>query len=672
VINFAYGAIAGYVAYTYSALRAQGELLIPPLPNPLLLAQDIAGKTMGARWNLPHFPTFVKVSGPEPFAAAFAISLLTAVLLALIMHFLVFRPLRDAPPLAKVVATVGIMLILEALIVMRFGSNPVSVASILPTTGIHMFGSVVTVDNLLLAAMAVVLATGLWALFRFTRLGLALRATAENPKGATLLGISPNFQSGLSWVIASVVAGAIGILAAPLTSLTPQNYTLFIIPAFGAALIGGFRSFGTTVAAGLILGIADQWIVLVMSKPWWSGTSWLPQQGVQEMFPFLVIIATLIIRGRGLPGRGAIREGRLPFVPRPKRVAPAAVVLLAVTVTALLLLGFGWRNAIMTSLIGAMIALSLVVLVGFVGQVSLAQLAVAGFGAFALAQVASNWGVPFPFAPLLAILIATAGGTLVSIPALRVRGVQLAAVTLGLAYGLDELIFNDPGLTSATAPPPRLFGLSFGPFSHFPTGDGKVPTAGFGLYLAVVTVLLSLAVVNLRRSPTGRRMLAVRSSERAASGAGINVAQTKLAAFAISSFIAATAGTCLMYFNGGQVGETPFDVFVSLSALATAYIGGITSVSGALIAGALASGGLVFFAIDEIVNITSAELLLAGVGVVLTAVLNPDGIAGAFRVAMADQKRKRSAARPAVANLSLAATEGRQPILSREPTDADA
>lgn len=638
VINFAHGAMAGYIAYTYDALRSEGELVVPPLPNPLAVVEGIANRWLGQSLDLPDFPTFIDLGGRQTFLAALFISLAVAALLGLLLHLLVFRPLRYAPTLAKVVAAVGIMLMLQATLGLRFGTTPRNVQAILPTDGIEVFGGRVAYDRFILAAIIVALAASLWALFRFTRFGLATRAASENEKAATLLGFSPDFLAGASWVLATVLAGLVGILAAPVTSLTPFNYTLFIIPALGAALLASFRSFAIAAGAGLLLGMLDQLLVLVLTKDWWKDTP-LPEQGARQALPFLVLIAAIFLRGKSLPTRGAIVEGRLPFSPRPAHVLPGSIVVVVAVSAGLLVLGFDYRSALMTSLIGSMIALSLVVLVGFVGQISLAQMSIAGFAAFALTRLAGEWGVPFPVGPLVAAAVATVAGVLVGLPALRVRGSNLAVITLALAYVLDGMLFNNRDLTGSTgadvaAPPPEIFGIRFGPFDPFLIGDNDIPTAGFGFFLLLLATLLCLAVVNLRRSPTGRHMLAVRSNERAAAAAGVNVIGTKIAAFAISSFVAGVAGVCVAYFNNGKVSPTAFAVFVSLAALATAYLGGISSVSGAVVAGALFPGGLVFHFFDDVAHLGPWEVLLGGLGLVVTAVVHPEGIAGGLRHAV--------------------------------------
>jgi branched-chain amino acid transport system permease protein len=351
----------------------------------------------------------------------------------------------------------------------------------------------------------------------------------------------------------------------------------------------------------------------------------------------------MALRGDRLPDRGTVDSWRLPSVP-PARVTPLAVGLPVVAaVVGLLVLGPLWRAAIMTTIIAAVMALSFVVLSGFAGQTSLAQMAFAGVAGFALYRFATVWDLPAPLAPILAVLVATAFGVLLGLPALRLRGTNLAIVTLAGGVAITEFVFKnpeyvgDPSTGGATVPNPSLFGwdvgLVLGTQSSRPV---------FGLFLLAVLVVLALAVANLRQSATGRRILAVRSNERAAAAAGIDVARTKMVAFTLSAFIAGVAG-CLIAYRFGSVSSTSFGVVASLTALAFAYLGGLGGVSGAVAAGVLAPSGVVFFGLGELTGSVGAwETFIGGLLLIVMAIKNPEGVAGALR-ARADARRSRRA-----------------------------
>ena len=274
-----------------------------------------------------------------------------------------------------------------------------------------------------------------------------------------------------------------------------------------------------------------------------------------------------------------------------------------------------YRLGLVNSLVGAVICLSLVVLTGYVGQISLAQMAFAGVAGFSLAKLTSAWDVPFPIAPLVAAVLAAVVGVAVGLPALRLRGLGLAVVTLAAAVAVEEAVFKAPALTGGfegTRVPPL-------------PGVGRAGTVGFGLVALVVLVVVALGVVALRRGRLGRRFLAVRANERAAAACGVGLTATKLTAFALSALVAGLGGALLGY-GQGRLSFGSFGVFVSLSYLAAAYLGGIASVSGALVGGLLVPSGLVFTVVDG-----KYQLLVTGLALILVAIARPQGIVGRAR-----------------------------------------
>lgn len=635
VINFAAGAMATYSAYAYDSLRRDGSLFLPPLPRS------------------------VSLGGPLDFWPALLVTLLLAALLGLVCHLLVFRPLRHAPPLMKVVASVGVLITLQALIVLRFANDPRPMLPIFDKRPVHLPGDItIPSDQLILGAIVIAIAVALWALFAFTRFGLATRAAAENERGAVILGYSPDLLAGVNWVLSTVLVGLLGILVATVNgSVNPSSITLLIVPALGAALIGGFTSFGITTIAALGIAMTQNLVQYLSILDWFPQTSRGPLPGVKETVPLLVIIAVLFIRGRPLPSRGSIEGTRLPAAPRPRSVALRAGVMSAACMLGLLTLSPDWRLGITNSLIGIVICLSLVVLTGFAGQISLAQMAIAGISGFTLAKLATSTGVPFPIAPLCGALAATLVGLLIAVPAVRIRGVYLAAVTFAAAIAIENLVFRNPawsgGDDGARVPPPSFLGWDFGPNDPGSLaivgyeGDGKLPNPWFGVVCLFVVLGLAGLVVNVRRSAYGRRMLAVRSNERAAAAAGVSVTGTKLLAFGLAAFIAGLAGA-LSGYRFGSVSPGYFGGFASLTFLAFAFLGGITTVSGAVVGGILVGGGLSFTALDQLLGIGSEyTLLIGGLGLILNAVLNPEGIVGAMsRLKKGVRRRIRGGSHP--------------------------
>jgi ABC-type branched-subunit amino acid transport system ATPase component/branched-subunit amino acid ABC-type transport system permease component len=596
VVNFATGAMALYVAYSYAGLR-RGELLVPfpGLPKTVDLGQELA------------------------FWPAVALSMVIAAALGALLYVLVFRPLRDAPQLAKAVASLGVLVVIQGVLAIRQGTNTVSVAAIFPAERWE-FGSVIVLsDRFYLALTVVVLALVLSAGFRYTRFGLLTRATAESQTGAYVSGVSPDRIALVNWMISAMVAGIAGILIAPVNPLTPVTYTLFVVPALAAAVVGKFQSIVPIVAAGIAIGMLQAEALSLAAD-----FSWMPQTGASELVPLIVILVALVVVGGGMPVRGGLTRQRLGRAPRPRSLLGPTVVGSVVGVLALVLTTGTWRAAVIGTFIAAVIGLSLVVVTGYAGQVSLAQLALAGTAAFSLSTLTEDWGVPFPFAPLLAALVATVVGVVVGLPALRTRGLTLGVVTLALAYAIEAVWFRNSDIvpsSGARVTPPSMFGIDLG------IGVGQeFPRLEFGLVCLVTLVAVALGVAVLRRSTLGSAMLAVRANERSAAAAGVNVVRIKVLSFALASFIAGLGGSLLAYRRG----VVTFDSFTAIGGLAllsTAYLAGITSVWGGLHAGILASSGITFIALDRWVDLGAWFGVISGVLLIVTLIFNPEGIA---------------------------------------------
>jgi ABC-type branched-subunit amino acid transport system ATPase component/ABC-type branched-subunit amino acid transport system permease subunit len=326
---------------------------------------------------------------------------------------------------------------------------------------------------------------------------------------------------------------------------------------------------------------------------------------------------------------------------------PSVVAAMVATAGVLMVVAQGsYRIGIITSMIMTIVMLSLVVLTGLVGQISLAQAAIAGAAGFALSKLGDTIGIPFPLSLLLAVLMATGFGVLVGISALRIRGAQLAVVTLSGAVALEEFVFRNPSVTGLFGNPisdPTLFGWNLG------MREGRnLARLEFGfLVLAVVTVC-AVGVGNLARSATGRRFLAIRSNERAGASIGISVAGTKMLAFAIASFLAAVGGSLIGY-SRGQLSAESFAVLIGLSFLALAYLSGITSVAGAIIAGLFAPLGIAYISADRIAPLGRWYQFAAGVSLVVAAIFFSQGIAGTYRQNLRKLKAWRSARRTVAA-----------------------
>jgi branched-chain amino acid transport system permease protein len=346
---------------------------------------------------------------------------------------------------------------------------------------------------------------------------------------------------------------------------------------------------------------------------------------VQDAVPFMLIVIALYVWGGRLPSRGSVDAASLPAVRIPSLRPLNLLAPLAVAVAALVFTQGSNRFGVITSIICALVALSYVIITGYLGQISLAQMAFAGASGFILSKLTTGWIVPFPLSLLVSALVAAVLGLLVALPTFRIRGMQLAIVTLAAAIVIQNFVFSNPELSPVGGNPvgqPHLFGLNLSIQRGY-----NIATLSFGITTLVIAILLVSLFIVLARGRTGRAWLAIRSNERAAAAAGVNVRAMKLVGFGVSAFIAGGAGALIGY-SRGQLSVSSFTVGIGLLMLAVTYLGGITSLTGAMLAGAIAPLGIVYVLLNAHVNFGEYYDLVAGIGLVLTTVLNPVGISG--------------------------------------------
>jgi ABC-type branched-subunit amino acid transport system ATPase component/ABC-type branched-subunit amino acid transport system permease subunit len=601
-------ALLGLGVGSLYALSSQGLLIIYRGSGVLNFAQGAIGMAGAFTWwdlNVRHGYSFV---------FSMIIGILCSTALGCLTQLFVMRPLRRAAPLVRLVATLGVLIIIQAIAVLRYGTTTQVVLSGLPVTPVHLFGSVViSEDRFILLGIALGLTILLWALYRLTRFGAATSAVAENQRAAAALGWSPDTIALLNWALGSALAGAAAILITPIVELQVSTMTTLALASFSAALVASFRSFPIAFLAGLAIGVGETLLASYVTTP-----------GLSSSLPFAVIVLVLLVRGRSLPARGHFLE-RLPAVGTGRVNLPLLVI--SVTV-AVVLIGFvaspTWLDAIAFTIATALVLLSIVVVTGYAGQISLAQFALAGMGAWFAGRLmaAQHWG--FVPAAIIGVLGAIPVGVLMALPATRSRGISLAVVTLGLGSALELMIFDSPnltgGFTGTNIKPPSVLGLSL---------DSAVHPARFALFCLAVFVVASLAVANLRRGRTGRRLLAVRTNESAAAALGINVTGVKLYAFGLSAAIAALGGI-LIAVQSTAIVYTNFSSFTSITDVGYAVIGGIGFAIGPVFGAGLVSGGIATALSNDLFSDITKYIPLIGGGVLVLIVLAyQDGVAQA-------------------------------------------
>lgn len=516
IFNFAHGAIAAAAAYVFYWLNVDHEI----------------------DWKVAFFLS-VFVLGP----------VLGMVLEVVARHL---APQRTA---MRIVGTIGMILLVQGLATIKYGTDPLRVPQYLPrgTETFELGGVIIGWDQVIITAVALSAVAGLYALFRFTRMGVAMRAVVDDPDLVGLHGTSARSVRRIAWMIGVTFAAASGVLVAPALGVESITLTFLVVAAIGAVAIGGFSSIPLTYLGGIAIGI-----VADVSKKYVLDVTWLA--GFPPSVPFIALIIVLLVLPKRKLQPPSLVERRPPLQWR----APAAVqVAMAVIVLTLLVLvpELVGNNLsyYMIALTTAISLLSLGLLVRTSGQVSLAHAAFAGIGAVSFAQFGENFDLPWVPALLLGSLVVVPVAALVAIPATRLAGLFLALATLAFGIFVERLLY----------PLSFMFGK---------TADGRTmprPSwAGFSdqrFYYVILAcfVVSSSAMVAIHRSRHGRMLRAMSDSPTAVSTLGLSTTTTRVIVFCISGFFAGMAGIlygCIVNF--ATYGDRQYQSFNSLILLA--------------------------------------------------------------------------------------------------------
>ncbi|KPM56742.1 ABC transporter [Frankia sp. R43] len=552
-----------------------------------------------------------------PSIPAAVLTLLAAAVFGAGVYLLVIRFVRHRTQLSRMVATLGLLGLLIGLAHTVFENAPRVPDSAFPSGGVDVFDQKIPYERIIIFLIAVVVVLGLAAWSASARLPLMTRAMAEHESAAQALGASPHLLGSLNWALGSALAAASGILVAPIVGQFDTAMLQVMAFALAAALLGRFDSFGLALAGGAALGVGESVVTHLVAEH-------VPSQfqlGWPQTVPFVAVMAILVLRRDGA-------SNRLPAVPAAPVAAGLfrpvpAVIALAGAVAVLLFGSAQWQDAAILSVVFGILVLSLVVLIGYANQISLAQMTVAGLGAYAAVRLDLDIHLPFVLAPIAGAVVGAVAGLVVGLPALRVRGINLAILTMGLAVAVSGVLFDSThytgGIAGSQPHPPTLFGLDVDAARH---------PDRYGLVALFWLVVAAGVVVAVRRSGLGRRLLVVRTNERAAASVGISVARAKLSAFVISSAMAGAAGV-LLGFRSSSVTFTQFSFLESINLVSLAVIAGVTAVSGGLLGGVLAFGGLVYLVIAKlhVGFITDNYATIFGAALVVTVLLHENGVA---------------------------------------------
>lgn len=629
-------AVLGLIVGLSYAVLALGIVLIYKSSRIINLAHGEVGAVAAAGlalmvndWGLPYW-------------LAFPIALLLAGVLGAAVELTVIRRLFKAPRLIVLVATLGIaqlFLLITYLITEAIDNR---------TDGFPVpFGARATVgrflvlnDRELMILLVVPLATAALAVFfRYTSFGVATRAAAENGESARLVGIPVKRVSTVMWLVAAVLSGLTAIMLSPGKGLvtTESLGPGLLMRALAAAVIARMASLPVAFVSGIAIGVVEQVV-------FWN----YPIGGQVELILFLVILGALLVQSRRREGIRNEEASTWNFTaavrPVPRVLEDvrwvrslnwvAGGVALAVAAVLPLFLSNS-QTFLLTSVVAfAILALSVTVLTGYAGQISLGQVGFFGVGAAASYQFTVNLYVPFWISLLLAGLAGAALSVLIGIPALRIRGLFLAVTTLGFALVTQKWLIGQDWMAGigAIAPRPHI-----GDTVDFATQRSYYAIALAGLVGAV------LVTRNVLRSGIGRNFVALRDNEAGAAAFTIPTTRTKLIAFAVAGFLAAFAGA--IYGHGiERFGVNNFPVTDSLRVVSMAIIGGLGSIPGAVV------GAFFVVGIDRLVDVAWLRLLSTSVGLLALLLFLPGGFAQviyAGRDALLDRAARRITGRTA-------------------------
>jgi branched-subunit amino acid ABC-type transport system permease component len=494
-----------------------------------------------------------------PLAALISVFALGAVL-GLGFEFMARRVARG--PLAwRIVATIGIVLVVEAVFTIVHGSSTLTTPHFLSQKTVQIFGAYVTYEQIIVTVISLGAAIALYVFFRTARLGKAMRAVVDDPDLLGLAGTSPERVRRWAWVIGCTFAAMSGVLLAPSVPLDPNVLTLLIVQAFGAAAIGGFTSLPLTLAGGLLIGVISSILTEYINS-----TSLL--SGLPPSLPFIVLFLVILFspRGRLAVRQLGLRRAQIAWQ-APGRVQLAGLAAVAV----FLVLVPSWVGYQITgwtlALTYVILLLSLGLLAKTSGQVSLCHITFAAIGAVAFSKLSSG-GVPWIPALLICGLIVVPIGAVLAIPAIRLSGLYLALATFGFGLLVQDMFYNSSVMFGVTN-----IGISM-PMPHLSwlTVDSNT---GFYYVVLLITALAAVAVVVLTRSRLGRLLRSMSDSPLALTTSGTSVRVTMVIVFCISAYLAGIAGALSgMVISTASGANFPPLESLSLIALIMITVGG--------------------------------------------------------------------------------------------------
>ena len=561
--------MSSFIAYTLFGLFSGAAYAIAASGLVLTYATtrvfNIAHGAFGMLLSFVFWDFSVRQGLPVWLALALVL-LVVAPLIGWFIARFVARGLGDAPASVSLVVTVALLVGCIGVTQQIYPPASRSVLPFFPDKIYTVGETTITAHQLITILASILVAVGLYVLLTRTRIGTAMRASVDNPELLRLFGGKPDQVAALAWMIGISLAGLGGILLVSVVGLDYYSLTLLVINAYAAAMLGRLKNLPLTFIGAMGLGLLSSYATGYIHV---DGALSQLKNVVPAVFLFVVVVALPQAQLRVGQVKGIV-SAPLPKLPR--TMGWSAGLLLFVALLAgslseanLLLVG--------TAATFAIVMLSLVLLTGYGGHVSLAQLTFAGVGALTYAKIDQ----PNLYGLLVAVVVTAGVGALVALPVLRLTGLYLALATLAFAAIMDKMLFQAEFAFgfNGVLPAKRLSIL----------GTTFTSTGGYVFVMAVFLVLTAWAVLLLRRGVVGRMLLAMRDSPAACGTLGLDMRWFRVGLFALSAGIAGLAGALFAGLRQ-TVGAGDFIYFQSLLLLLCAAVFGVTSVTGAVLGGA--------------------------------------------------------------------------------------
>jgi branched-chain amino acid transport system permease protein len=518
---------------------------------------------LNVQWNLPAILSaviVVFVAGP---------------LMGFAIQRILFRRRREV--LSSIILTLGLGVFINGIIQVLWNSSVVRTVPSIFGSGFWRIGSTSILHNDVgVIAAATVIGLLVWILLNRSRLGLQMRAVVDDPELAGSSGIPESRVSAVAWIIGSMLAAVGGILLAPELSLDVDLLTGLVVNAFAVFAFAGMKDLRLVVVGALLLaylqGIADKYP---------HAFAFLGGVSASAALPFVMLAVVLLVHPAARQTVRVIGGG----MQRRLRARASGNVSVAIALTVVLtvvaeLLNPVWAFTGEQVACYAIVGLSLVLLVGASGQISLCQVTFMGLSAVMLGKLTGH-GVPFGVALLAGIATAAVAGMLISLTAFRLRGLFLALITYAFAYGATYLVFGNQQIISYA-------GLSVNRPNFF--GINMADDRNFLLFIVVILIITILFVGALLRGPWGRALQTLSAGDSVASVSGLPVRGWKMSVFTVSAALAGLAGGLFAAVNITVTGDS-FTASQSIFVLVYAVVGGITTPVGAIVAGVIAQAG---------------------------------------------------------------------------------